>query len=178
MTKRDNALNYEQLLSLLSEGLNTSSDTSSTSDDIRKDRLLEWLSGSFIINTVLINSGRFPSYLTSYLRHLPGELSLANVLLDSGTPIEVLELTRKRFKQEADMQEQKNSSEYAVATTLYYAAVASALLHHGRMTANMTLQDFFDALTVFLQKSWIPPELIRLFRNTLTQCRDIYNTKI
>ena len=176
MTREDNTLNYEQLLSLLLEGLNTPSETSSVLYDIREDRLLEWLSGSFIINTVLIDSGRFPCYLTSYLRHLPGELSLANVLLDSGTPIEVLELTRKRFKQEADMQEQKNSSEYAVATTLYYAAVASALLHHGRMTANMTLQDFFDALTVFLQKSWIPPELIRLFRNTLTKCRD--NTKI
>lgn len=59
-----------------------------------------------------------------------------------------------------------------VANVIYYAAIASALLHHGHILTGYSHRELYQAYSTLAQVPWITPELSELFTEAVRVCAD------
>jgi hypothetical protein len=99
-----------------------------------------------------------------------GPVSVGEVLTSSRSPLETLRSIRQRAKRESSSE--SSEAEQATATTLYFAAIANALVFHStRLTTHSgeSLGRSFDDLR---RKPWMPKNLVDLFSRARDICRD------
>jgi hypothetical protein len=90
-------------------------------------------------------------------------------LLDRTTGVDTL----RRIKEHGAMLSRtaQRDVEQETANVIYYGAIASALVFHGRQITEFRLGDLQAAFATLSCLTWIPPELARLFEQALEFCR-------
>jgi len=69
-----------------------------------------------------------------------------------------------------------SATETALARTIYFAAIAAALVHHDIRISQSTYETLAESLTMLIEKPWIVPELAELFSRARDICRDRQDT--
>ena len=64
-----------------------------------------------------------------------------------------------------------SQAETALARTVYFAAIASALLHHDTKITQSSYETLAESLTMLIEKQWMVPELIELFAQARQVCQ-------
>jgi hypothetical protein len=100
---------------------------------------------------------------------LAGE-SIGALLLAPRTDIDIL----KRIKDLARKLSEtvKSEPDHHVANTIYYAAIASALIHHGARVTTHTYTNLRKSFAHLAQEPWILQTLVELFGKAEQACRN------
>jgi hypothetical protein len=93
---------------------------------------------------------------------------LLKVLLSPESDTHLLETLKERGKTLSAGS--VSSYERATATTIYYAAIASALLHHGRKISRHSYDTLARSFFQLSAKRWMPSELKSLFDRAIETC--------
>ena len=95
--------------------------------------------------------------------------SLGEVLLDPRSSVEVITEIKRYGKRVAA--QASSDAERAVATTIYFAAIANGLVvHHRKLTAS-PYEELHTALDELLDKPWMSPGLRPLLEKAREVCR-------
>jgi hypothetical protein len=140
---------HEKMAELLHEQLNCPSPESS----IFRDILLMMIG----------QSGRNPDALTGK--------SLNQVLLSPQSDLDLLRVLKescKTLSRSLDSEE-----ETALATTIYFAALASALVFHQQKITQISYEKLEDSFALLREKQWMSSELIELFSQAPQICQSM-----
>ena len=121
--------------------------------------------GSFPSDSMLMMMGRMGFDVSSL-----GGKSLGDGLLDSQCDMDLLLAIKdcgKRLSRTLVSEARK-----AIATTIYYAAIAGALLYHGKKITGYSYEELGISLARLLDKEWMMPELVEMFSQTRDICND------
>jgi hypothetical protein len=100
-------------------------------------------------------------------RSLAGR-SLGRVLLEPQSDVDLLRAIKdcsKKLSHELD-----SEAETALATTVYFAALASALVHHDKKITQNSYEKLGESFTLLTAKKWMAQELIGLFGRARRIC--------
>lgn len=95
---------------------------------------------------------------------------LGELLTDAATGIRALTTLRDYGKALALRWEE--GPEHAVAMAIYYAAVAAALVYHGRKIASRSLANLDQALGLMASTPWMTQPMAMLFSEAQRLCRE------
>ena len=101
------------------------------------------------------------------LSSLVGE-SLLQVFLCPDTSISQLQVIKELSKQMTT--KSISEAELAVATTIYYAAIASCLVHHRKKITQHSYEKLYESFALLIEKKWMVPKLIELFSRAQDIC--------
>ncbi len=94
--------------------------------------------------------------------------TMGDVLLDPATPLAVLETLKEYAKGLSGRWDE--GPEHVVAATIYLAAIAAALVSHGRKITTRSYRDLADLLRILMNDRWITPELAGMSDSARTIC--------
>ena len=94
--------------------------------------------------------------------------ALGEVLLDETTDVDVLVKIKNFGKKLASRK--ASEAEHAVATAIYFAAIASALLFHDRKISSYTYPSLAEDFAALMDTQWMTSELARHFAKARTAC--------
>jgi len=100
---------------------------------------------------------------------LPEGTSLNDVLLDSNTELGVLETIKDYTKTLSKRWEE--GPEHAVAVSVYYAAIAAALIHHDRKITAHSYEKLAGSIDVLVEAKWMDVRLAKLLADARDLCR-------
>lgn len=160
-------LRLDQLAGLFSVGLDDSDVAQEKSmAQLLRSQLTDALpNGSLLFDALTMMMGR----LGCDVRSLAGK-SLLDVLSSPGSDIGLLHAIKDCSKRLSFGLESK--AQAALATTTYYAALASALVHHDRKITQYSYEALDQSFSVFAAKAWVGPELVALFSRAREICQD------
>ena len=93
---------------------------------------------------------------------------IRDLLSDMGTDIALINRIKNYGKK---VSEHANSlAAHDTANAIYYAAIAHALVFHGRKISKFSYKDLEHAFEVFSKKNWIPANLVNLFQKAGQCC--------
>jgi len=95
--------------------------------------------------------------------------SVKAVLLDPQGSLIVLEAIKDHSKRLSAMV--TSGSETLIATTIYYAAIAAALVHHGRRITKYSWENLTERFSLLAQRMWIDDDTRDLFVRAAECCR-------
>ncbi len=96
--------------------------------------------------------------------------TISDLLLDSKTDLSVIKAVKDYAKELA--RRGGTDAQEAAATTIYYAAIASALVFHGHKITRHSYEKLQEAYAELEQKPWGSSELKDLFRKALAICQE------
>ena len=64
-----------------------------------------------------------------------------------------------------------SEAERAMATTIYYAAIASCLVHHDKKITQHSYSKLDESFALLIEKNWMASELVELFSNARRVCQ-------
>lgn len=94
---------------------------------------------------------------------------LGQVLLDADTELASLREIKEHWKKLTVGD--GTLADRASATTIYFAAIASALVCHGEKITTHCDEALEDSFGTLAAKRWMPEELVRLFEKARDLCR-------
>ena len=100
---------------------------------------------------------------------LTDSVSLRELLFHPDTAISALHRTRKHGK--ILLRQARSPIQQDVATTLYYAAIASALVFHNERISRLSKDKLRQTLSTLSQATWLPSDLATLLKKALMCCR-------
>jgi len=98
------------------------------------------------------------------------ERSLRDLLLDpqSGTPVlQAIKDHTKRLSATVT-----SGSQTLITTTIYYAAIAAALVHHGERITKYSWEKLTERFSLLAQRMWIDGDIRGLFAQAVECCRE------
>jgi len=99
----------------------------------------------------------------------PQQRRLREVLTDPGSDLVVLRAIRKWAKQQA--QHTDPTAEHVVALTIYFAAIANALVYHRARITTASYEALERSFGQLLEKHWMPGFLAQLFGRARQACK-------
>jgi len=129
-----------------------------------------------ILDTQLPLDSTLPNSLAAVLNWTSDEVlsaggrTIRELLLDPETHLVVIK-TLKDYGKGLVRRAGPNAKETA-ATVIYYAAIASALVFHGRRITQHSYRTLYEAYTELRRRSWVPSELKDLFEKARRICRE------
>lgn len=141
-----------------------------TDSDQRKAELLQDLLAETL--PVEAFTGNLSKQLTT-LCHIFGigsEESVRDLLSNPKTDVNLLRVIRDYFKKKS--KSANSEAERDVVNTIYYAAIAYALVVHNLKITKFSYKDLHKAFTLFANVQWIPPVLSGLFGKACEYCRN------
>lgn len=168
-------LKLEQLADLFSVGIEEEESMDEICDDERiatllHDQLNATLpKGSFLLDSLLVTMGR----LGCDTRSLAGK-SLGEVLLDPRSDIGLLQAIKDYSKELSCSL--VSEAETVVATTIYYASLASSLLHHNKKLTQYSYETLAQRFAMLIEKKWMAPQLAKLFTRAINVCQEKKST--
>ena len=99
---------------------------------------------------------------------IASEESVGNMLRHSKTDVDLLRRIRDRFKKRTKNTDLETEQ---AAATIYYAAIAYALVVHDAKITKFSYKDLLDAFARLANTQWIPPTLSGLFEKACEYCR-------
>jgi len=103
------------------------------------------------------------------LRRSDAERSVRDHLLDRGAPRNAIGSIRRRAKERAARADDEN--EYAVMTTIYFAAIASRIVFRGQRITTYSYESLQSSFGKLRRKPWMPSDLSELFQKAEEVCR-------
>ena len=164
-------LKIEQLAEIFSLGLDDNSRANAVCGDdtmagLLKDQLgAELPKGSFPSDSMLMVMSRMGFDVSC----LAGK-SLGELLLSPESDIVLLQAIKdcsKRLSQSFTSEAKK-----AIATTIYYAALANALIHHDEKITKYSYESLSRSFATLVNKKWMAPDLASLFSRARDICDD------
>lgn len=162
-------LEIEQLADLFSIGAKEENHVDDICDDETAASLLQKQlantlpKDSSLLDSVLMMLGR----LGCDVRSLAGK-SLAEVLLDPKSDIGLLQAIKDYSKQLSCTSIYE--AQTAVATSIYYAALASSLIYHDKKITQYSYETLAQSFTTLIAKKWMASELASLFSHARRIC--------
>lgn len=65
-----------------------------------------------------------------------------------------------------------SQTETALARTVYFTAIAAALVHHDTKISQNSYETLADSLALLMEKGWMAPQLVELFGQARRICLD------
>ncbi len=65
-----------------------------------------------------------------------------------------------------------SGSETLIATTVYYAAIAAALVHHGQRISQYSCGSLGQRFSLLAERTWIDADVRKLFAQAAGLCRE------
>lgn len=164
-------LRLDQLAGLLSVGIDDTEACDGEGHDesmaslLRGQLMCPLPTGSLLFDALVMMMGR----LGCDTRSLVGR-TLGDVLLNPQTDVGLLQAIKdcsKRLSCALD-----SRAHTAIATVTYYAALASALVHHDKKISQYSYDTLERSFATLMLKKWIPPDLMRLFSRARGICHD------
>ena len=150
-------------------GMGTEADSGDlTPDEAKEDMLGKRLAGSLPLtqtqaNDLAVIAGEFRERLPL------GGRSLGEVILDEETELDILVEIKEYGKSLSTATESEVDRE--VGLTIYYAAIASAILFHNQRITSHPADALANALGALVEKRWMNPKLARHFAKARKACR-------
>jgi hypothetical protein len=169
--KSINKLKPNQLARLLSisteemESVHIVCDDKATAELLRNKLKSTLPKDSFLLESLLIVMER----LGFDMREQVGR-PLCDVLLDPATDVSLLSAIKDYSKKYSSSL--VSEAEMAVAITIYYAALASALLYHDEKITQYSYKTLGQYFALLVKKKWMTPELINLFSQAHSICQN------
>ena len=98
----------------------------------------------------------------------PGK-PLGEALLAKTTGLDTIQRIKRHGKKMAGRSE--SGPEYSVGIAIYYAAIASALIHHNEKITRHSRGNLLRSFTTLKEKLWMPPDLSRHFSKASDLCK-------
>ncbi len=98
-------------------------------------------------------------------------LRLGDVLTDPKSDLAAMRDIRRRAKKEVSGA--AHEAEHGVAVTVYFAAIANALVHHGVKITTYSYEALEQSFAKLLEKRWMSQPLVRLFQEAVKACRNM-----
>ena len=157
------------------------SDLLSIGDDVSKprnmepaDQLLEQMFREWLGRELPLQGGSVPS-----AKVLPGrsceEVSnfhggtIGALLLDPEADLTAIAYLKDYAKESAKTEDDGSSRE--IATALYYAAIASALVFHGKKITGLSKHELDISFSALAETPWITPDIVELFKTAQIICK-------
>ncbi|MBN1359883.1 MAG: hypothetical protein JW993_04795 [Sedimentisphaerales bacterium] len=102
-------------------------------------------------------------------RRSEAKRTLREVLLDRRSGLNMVSDVRRHAKQQTTRTD--DEVKHAVMTTIYFAAIASALVFHGRRISTYSPESLRCSFAKLCRKTWMPAELVELFEKADEACR-------
>jgi len=163
-------LSPEKLAKLWNIGSEADKTEKAVDQDGKKTELLrDWLAGSLPrLASEAKPQRREHVNLWSIVSSLT-DLPINRLLQNPGTDLALLRKVKDYFKRLSGSA--KSRTEYHVANTIYYAAIASALVFHDRRITKFSYKDLEEYFRRLDQENWIPEALRGLFTKACEYCR-------
>ena len=169
-----NGLEPKKLARLLNIGTDTGQDPSTENIEIQKQDLIrDRLSDILPLDPVVLNS------LPILLKHLYKELlplagvTIGRLLLNPKTDISIINKIKEYSK--AMVSSAESEVEEDTAVTLYYTAIASALIYHETKVTKYSYVELGQSFSSLNEKPWMLPDLKLLFNKACEVCRGKIN---
>jgi hypothetical protein len=143
----------------------TSYDTSNKKTELLRDLLSGPLPTHSTKAASRIKKQMHPKSIIHYLTDIPIEKLLNN----PETDIVLLRKVKEHSKKLSG--NAKSQAEYHVANTVYYAAIASALIFHDRRITKFSYKDLEGYFQRLGQEQWLPEPLRKFFTRACEYCR-------
>lgn len=162
-------LRLDQMAGLFAMGADDPDPAAERSDDeTLRDLLSELLTGtdpqkSLLRETLAMMVGGSPEGAAAL-----ADRPLGEVLLDPHSDMDLLGAIKETSKTLSCTLDSK--TETALARTVYFAALASALVHHDTKITQNSYQTLAESLALLMDKRWMVPELVELFSRARRIC--------
>jgi len=131
--------------------------------------LRDWLSTTLPLNRAAVRLWpKIVSHLCEQLLPFAGD-SFDRLLEDPKTDISALKQIKDFGKKLVEGAQ--SEVEHDAAAAIYYAAIASALVFHGRRITTLSYEDLTNSFSALLESSWLTPNLVRLFKKAHKFCQ-------
>ena len=104
-----------------------------------------------------------------------GGKPMQDIFLDPEPDLDVLEAIKRQAKHVADAE--KAPPDHDVHITLYYAAIASALLFRDVKISTFSYADLAKSFERLCQQDWMPDRMRRHFRAAQKRCAELGKTE-
>jgi hypothetical protein len=160
-------LRLDQLAELFSVGVSDSdaADEATMAELLREQLTCTLPKGSLLFDALIMMMGR----LGCDVRSLAGK-SLGDVLSSPQADVGLLRAIKDCSKRLSFSLDSK--VEAALATTTYYAALASALVYHDKKITQYSYDALEQSFATFAAREWMGPELAGLFARARRICQD------
>jgi len=136
--------------------------------DQRKAELLQ----DFLAEALPVElpSGHLSEELTTLcqISGIASDESVGDMLRNPKTDVNLLRRIRDCFKKRTKNTDLETEQ---AATTIYYAAIAYALIVHNLKITKYSYKNLLDAFSLLVDTKWIPPALSGLFEKACEYCR-------
>lgn len=95
--------------------------------------------------------------------------TVGGLLLNPRTTVATVKAIRDRAKKRTASADSER--EHAASTTIYFAATASALVFHDVKTTTYSYESLGNSFERLIRKTWMPANLVDLFRRAMDICR-------
>jgi hypothetical protein len=96
--------------------------------------------------------------------------SIGKLLKNTKTDITLLKKVKNYAKK---LSRSANSeAEYETANVIYYAAIASSMIFHGRRITRFSYSDLGHSFDLLTELKWIPQDIFNLFKSASQQCKN------
>lgn len=141
--------------------------------EIKNELLHEWLTATLPIDAVVIES--LPNILQRLYKRLQPHLgeSFRDLLKNPKTDVMVIKKIKGYSKKL--VASAKSEAEHDAATTIYFAAIASALVHHDQRITTFSYQNLNESFSKLINDEWVTDDIAELFRKASEICRQKIN---
>ena len=133
--------------------------------EMLRRRLTEVISGNSLLLTAL---SKISASDQSNLTAMTG-LSLLQVLSNPESNVSQLRVVKEASK--CVSTSAVSEQERAAATTIYHAAIASCLVHHGKKITQHSYDKLAESFALLIEKRWMAQELVELFSDARRICQ-------
>lgn len=161
-------LNPQKLAELLNIGSDLDQDLGT---EHKKEELLhDWMAASLPLDKALAQSlPEIVSRLCRDLQPISGD-AFGKILLDPKSDIDAIEKIRHYSKKIAEAA--KSDPEHDAATTIYYAAIANAMVFHEKRITKFSYESLEKSFAALTAHQWLTPDLSELFSKAVVVCRN------
>ncbi|MFC1635923.1 hypothetical protein ACFL5Z_13875 [Planctomycetota bacterium] len=138
------------------------------SDSKKTELLRDLLSGTVQPHTPKAKSGSKKQTHQKSFSNFLTDVSIDKLLQNPKTDITLLRKIKEHGKRLSEGA--KSKTEYQVANTIYYAAIASALVFHRRSLTTFSFNDLEQYFLRLKEERWIPTSLRSLFKKACEYC--------
>lgn len=152
-----------------SSGNDVDMETKQKKSELLQDRLSETLLAGSLKGSPLSKE------LTQlcYISGIAAGESIRNLLINPRTDIELIKKIREHGKSLS--QSTQIDIAHDTANTIYYAAIAHALIYHNIKITKFSYEELEKSLDVFTRTDWISTDLLDLFSKAVKYCHGQLN---
>jgi len=97
--------------------------------------------------------------------------SIQWMLADPKTPLALILAIKTHAKEQANGVPKEDTPEYIVPLSIYYAAIAAAMIHHGRKITGHEYAALIRSFDKLARRPWMVPYLVDLYEQGTDICR-------